>query len=928
MPNGIGREPLSELIHLLGDLLGTVISEQAGENAFALEERVRELAKLARDEQGNAESDAAAHELGSLVSSLDLAQSHTLIKAFTTYFGLVNLAEQHERLRILRQREAEDRPVRESVEDAIAQLRANGVEAHEIQKLLDHLVVKPVFTAHPTESRRRSLLEKLRNISRMIDQLEAPTVLPRERRDTEGRLRSEITGIWQAHELRDVRLTVLDEVKKGLYFCEQTLLRIIPHIYRDLHEALRRHYPDHAWHVPPVLRFGSWIGGDRDGNPNVTPEVTLETFKLLRLRALHEYAGAIENLGQNLTPSLHVVPCSPELQATLDEYARHFPRLAEVLARRTPFEPYRQFCSYIREKLQNSVAYTQSFQPAWGREHPGLDAPTRYAAGSELLNDLRIMDRSLRANKGESIADGLLADVIRQVEVFGLHLMALDIRQHSERHTTALAEVLAAAAVCDAYTALSEAERVALLSRELQSGRPLIPARPSYSDETRETIATFRLIHAVLEQFSPNATHTYIISMTRGASDLLAVLLLAKEATLYSRGKWSQLDVVPLFETREDLANAPQIMEDLFALPAYREHLTLRGNHQEVMVGYSDSNKLAGFLPASWALYSAQRSLCEVADRAGISLELFHGRGGAIGRGGGPANHAILAQPAGTVRGRLKLTEQGEVISDRYGHPGIAARHLQQVLSAVLLASAPHTTPAVDPRWEAAVGELAEHAFGAYRGLVEDQDFLPYFHGATPIDELSSLKIGSRPARRKQSDRLEDLRAIPWVFAWMQSRHTLPGWYGLGTAVEAYLAEDRDKRLVLLQTMYHEWPFWRTTLDNAQMVLAKADLHIAELYSELVTDRAVRARMWQRIADEYARTERAVCAIAGVERLLDRTPTLQRSIQRRNPYVDPLSYIQIALLRRLRDGATSDPTLEEAVLLTVNGIAAGLRNTG
>jgi phosphoenolpyruvate carboxylase len=925
MISATGREPLSETIHLLGDLLGAVIQEQAGADAFALEEQVRDLAKQARGVGPHA--DAAARDLAALIDRTDLDHMHMLIKSFTTYFGLVNLAEQHERLRVLREREAHDDPVAESLQEAVAQLHARGLSADDVQQLLDHMVVKPVFTAHPTESKRRTILQKLRNISAILSELGSTTLLPRERRQREAALHAEITGIWQAHELRDTRPTVIDEVKKGLYFAEETLLPIVPRLYRDLHDALSSQYPDHQWRVPTVLRFGSWIGGDRDGNPNVTASITAETFKLLRVRAIQEYIDAIELLSVNLTPSEHVVGASDELRAALAEHAAQFPAVAELLERRNPHELYRQACTYIREKLLNSLRYTETFQPMWGRTTPAPNA-TRYAASSELLHDLRVIDRSLREHNGASIADGLLADVIRQVEVFGLHLLTLDIRQHAERHANAIGEIMAAAGVCADYAALPESDRVTLLGRELESSRPLIPARLAYSDETSETIATFRLVQAVLEQLSPNATHTYIISMTTGASDLLAALLLAKEAQLYQVGRVSKLDVVPLFETLQDLQRAPQIMRDLLHFAPYRDHLTLRGNHQEVMVGYSDSNKLAGFLPASWALYNAQRTLCAIADEAGVSLELFHGRGGAIGRGGGPSNAAILAQPAGTVRGRLKLTEQGEVISDRYGHQGVAARHLQQVLHAVLLASTPGTAPRVKEAWAAAVTELAQNAFGAYRALVEDADFSTFFHGATPIDELSNLKIGSRPARRKQSDRLEDLRAIPWVFAWMQSRYTLPGWYGLGTAVETFLADDREDRLRLLQTMYREWPFWRTTLDNAQMVLAKADLHIAERYALLVEDERVREQMWQRIADEYSRTEQAVCAIAGIERLLDRQPTLQRSIRRRNPYVDPLSYIQVALLRKLRAATESDPRLEQAVLLTINGIAAGLRNTG
>jgi len=923
MPGTNGREPLSEMIHLFGDLLGSVIQEQAGPEAFALEERVRELAKAARDEQ----IVDAAQALAQIINTAEIDQLHMLIKAFTTYFGLVNLAEQHERLRVLRERETSEQPVAESLPLAIAQLKAAGMRAEDVQTLLQHILVKPVFTAHPTESKRRTVLEKQRNISHALTQMGRPGLLPRERRQLQQAICSEIVALWQAHELRDTRPTVLDEVKKGLYFAEETLLAIVPRIYRDLHDALSEYYPEHDWHVPTVLRFGSWIGGDRDGNPFVTPDVTLQTIKLLRASALNDYVRAIEHLSHNLTSSEHVVPYSDELHATLAEHAQRFPEIAELLHRRNPFEPYRQFCTYIRQKLLNSQAFTADFHPVWSAPAPPTDGK-RYLSGSELLHDLRIMDRSLRENAGGAIADGLLADVIRQVEVFDLHLLTLDIRQHAQRHTAALNEVFAATGVCKQYEELAEAERMALLSQELQSSRPLIPARLAYSPATTETIETFRLIQVILQQLSPDATHTYIISASTGASDVLAVLLLAKEAGLYQRGEHSLLDIVPLFETRTDLEHAASIMANLFALPAYREHLALRGHHQEVMVGYSDSNKLAGFLPASWALYVAQCGLVDVADQAGVSLELFHGRGGAIGRGGGPANGAILAQPAGTVRGRLKLTEQGEVISDRYGHPGVAERHLQQVLNAVLLASAPHVDPNVEPAWEEAMHELADTAFIAYRALVEDDDFLPYFHGATPIDELSNLKIGSRPARRQQSDRLEDLRAIPWVFAWMQSRHTLPGWYGLGTAVEHYLAHDRERRLKLLQAMYEGWPFWRATLDNAQMVLAKADMHIAELYASLVTDEEVRERMWQRIHKEYQCTVRAVCDIAGVSMLLERSPTLRRSIQRRNPYVDPLSYIQVALLRQLRQTEQADDSLVQAVLLTVNGIAAGLRNTG
>ncbi|MGC9038509.1 MAG: phosphoenolpyruvate carboxylase, partial [Roseiflexus sp.] len=572
----------------------------------------------------------------------------------------------------------------------------------------------------------------------------------------------------------------------------------------------------------------------------------------------------------------------------------------------------------------------------WGRS----DSPPKgaYFSRTDLLDDLHVMERSLWSNNAAIVANGALRDLIRQAEVFGLHMATLDIRQHSERHTAALAEVLAAAGVCADYTALNEIERIELLSREIENPRPLIPTRLDYSPDTVEVIATFRAVASILERLSPEAIETCIVSMTRGASDLLAPLLLAKEAGLFRPFRFSRLNMAPLFETGADLACCDEVLEACVRLPIYRNHLALRGFVQEVMIGYSDSNKDVGYAAANWALYQAQRKLRDFGRRHGIQMRLFHGRGGAIGRGGGPANHAILAQPPGSIGNQIKITEQGEVIADRYGLPLLAHRHIEQVINAVLRAGLLQRDDPPD-EWTQALERLAALSQRHYRALVyERADFVPYFRNVTPIAEISRLNIGSRPASRRNTERIEDLRAIPWVFSWMQSRHTLPGWYGLGFALETfvYAGEQGDAsgsaidRLALLQEMYARWSFFRVMIDNAQMILGKADLHIASRYAELAPDQNAAAAIFAAVREEYQRASRMIRQVARIERLLDNAPVLQHSIQRRNPYIDPMSYLQIELLRRLR-AAPDGPdhaAIEDAILLSISGLAAGLMNTG
>jgi phosphoenolpyruvate carboxylase len=934
------RQRLSATIHYLGDMLGQVIREQAGEEMYTLEELVRSQAKELRAAGWPAETSA---RLEAMIADLRTDQSVVLIKAFSIYFALVNLAEQLQRIWVLRDRARTrgNEPRSESIAVAVDGLVEAGISANELEAWLASARINLVFTAHPTEARRRTILDKLRRIAAALDQRQSHGLIipdPAEPTDPEfdaattAAILGEVTSLWQSSEVRQSRLEVIDEVKNGLYYFESGLIDLLPRLYRDFERALATRFPGVEWQVPSLLRFGSWMGGDRDGNPNVTPAVTFDTIRYMRLAALRLHRESIERISHQLSSSTRQVPVSAELLDSLAADQRLFPELTELLQKRNPDEIYRQKCTYIREKLSRTIDYAEHTVPNWRGEALPIEHATRYALRAELLADLLVMQHSLQEYGGAAIASGALHDLIRQVDVFGLHMATLDIRQHSERHTSALAEIFRHAHVCEDYQQLSESERVALLASEIWGTRPLIPLRLPYSAETNETIETFRMIAAILSQYSSEAISTYIVSMTRSASDLLAPLLLAKEAglcVLEGEHAISKLNVVPLFETGDDLAGCVDILNQLLDQPAYRAHLHLRKDEQEVMIGYSDSNKDVGFLSSNWALYKAQMALRDLGVQRGIRLRMFHGRGGSIGRGGGPANQAILAQPPGSVGNQIKITEQGEVIADRYGLPLLAHRHLEQVLNAVLQAGfMAHSAPPND--WTAALEVLAEASRRAYRTLVyETPGFVEYFRSATPIAELSRLNIGSRPASRKRSDKIEDLRAIPWVFSWMQSRHTIPGWYGIGSALESFVA-GQDTNVQLLREMYQHWPFFRTIVDNAQMILGKADLHIARRYAELVPDHAVAEQIFRTIEAEYQRAAYWVCQIVEAEQLLDKSPVLQRAIRRRNPYIDPLSFIQLSLLRRLRANPdqVDHAALEDAVLLSISGLAAGLLNTG
>ncbi len=914
------QEALSADIHLLGDLLGCTIRRLAGETVYERVEEVRAAAKQLR----SASAVEDARRLRDRLAELDTHSLRLLIRAFSVYFDLVNLAEQQARVRALRTQTLASEYLAESPEDALHVLREGGVTAEEVAALWERALVCPVYTAHPSEARRRTVLEKLTIIADQLDRLSQHPLLPQEREEALAAIAEEVETLWLTETVRAARPTVLDEVRQGLQHVETRLLDVVPRVYRKIEAALTRVYPERSWKIPSFLVFGSWIGGDRDGHPGVDHRVTAEAVRHQQETLLKHYLERMDDLWRRLSHSDRFVQPGTRLLESIAKDAELFPEAASSPAH----EPYRTKCRLISAKLRRTLDYVQKGSPTWSLEKP--DPPVGvYLGRRELLDDLRVMADDLRRAGASATAAGAIDDVIRLVEVFGVHLLTLDLRQHSGRHAQAVDEVLRRAGVHAEYLSLSPDEQFALLARELDQTRPLIPARLPFSADTNEVIRTFRTAAAILEQQSPEALHTYIISSTTEPVHLLEVLLLAREARLFLPEEGiSRLDIVPLFEALEPLNSASAIIEKLLALPVYRRQVALRGEIQEVMIGYSDSNKESGFLQSSWALYRAQRDLTDVGHRAGITVQMFHGRGGAIGRGGGPANHAILAQPRGTVNGRLRMTEQGEAIAERYGHPAIAERHLEQVVNAVLRTSLSHDDERVDPAWREVLDHLAESARRHYRSLVyESPDLLPYFTRATPIGEIAQLKIGSRPTRRGGAGGIEQLRAIPWVFSWMQSRHTLPGWYGLGSAVEEYL-KGNLAGLTLLQDMYQSWPFWSTQIDNAQMILAKADMTIARLYADLVEDQELAARIFGRISAEHQRTVEVIGRITGQSEMLERSPILQRSIQRRNPYVDPLSFIQLVLLKRLRAEPNPPEDLVAGVLESINGIAAGLKNTG
>ncbi len=948
--------PLRRDIRTLGDALGRAILQHGGTRVFDTEERLRLSCKRLREcterlayapepecTQLRAEIATLDEGIRDIVENCDLDTAVDVIRAFTVYFHLVNTGEQYHRIRRRKMYETTDLPVaqRGSLAALVEFFQRSGLDASTIQNLLNQLSIELVFTAHPTEATRRSLIIKSRRLAELLEAHDHETEMTqRQRANWQRELESTVALLWRTDSVLHVRLEPLDEIKMGLYYLEEILYHVVPELYGELEQLLHAHYPDEKLSVPPFLRLGSWIGGDQDGNPNVGPDTLLQALRLQRTRVIEHYRSSIEALAQEFSQSLKYCSVTEALEQSIAYDAGRMLDYDRELGPQTAQEPYRRKLSFMWKRLGATLTLHERYDD-------GKGSGVFYSRVDELLADLELMRESLVADGEQDVTLGKLAELIRQVQVFGFYFAAMDVRQHSERHASALAELLCVTGLLqDDYRSLDEAKRVRLLEDLLRDPRVLPRHELKLSVETSHLFATFDAIRRAREEFGSHAVTCYIISMARTLSDLLEVQFFCKEAGIVG------LPIVPLFETIEDLRSCTTILERAFTHPIYRAHMEMCHNQQQVMLGYSDSSKDGGILTSSWELYQAQSRLATLGARYSTSITIFHGRGGAIGRGGGPIYEAILGQPPGSVSGRIRITEQGEMLSFKYGLPAIALRNLELVVAGVAQASLPDeklkdTEPTVHSpeRWSAVMDHLSASAYTRYRRLIYDNpDFLRFFERATPILELGWLNIGSRPARRSKGHSIEELRAIPWVFAWMQSRYVLPSWYGVGGALEEYVSEETG-RLEELQQMYHGWPFLRAFLDNLQMTLSKADMHIAQHYTLLVDDEKLRQRLAQKILEEYERTRSMLLKIVGGIALLDATPVLQRSIRLRNPYVDPLSYFQVMLLRKLRalggplllDESTLQTASEQeqerarltyAVLLTINGIAAGLRNTG
>jgi phosphoenolpyruvate carboxylase len=922
LPPGIGfeskDEPLRKDINLLGRVLGRILIEQEGKDLFETEEELRLLCKRLRFDY-EPELD---ERLRRRIDAMSVEELRRIVRAFSVYFQLVNIAERYHRVRRRRQYESSpgNPPQRASVASALARLKKEGLGQETLRSVLDSMAVGLVLTAHPTEAMRRSVRRKHVRIGEMLESMESPALTWKEQRRLEEDLAEEITILWQTDELRVRRPEVNQEIERTLLFFENPLISATLEAYREFEDELSRQFPEDTPRLGRVLEFGSWVGGDQDGNPFVEPEMITAALGLHREVILKRHLASVQWLTDHMSQSARMISVSDELRRSVERDEEFMPEMAERYRGVDPNEIYRRKLLLMAERLRRTL-----HQP---------ESPSAYPGVTDFVHDLSTIRESLLQNGGERVAEGDLRDLIRQAEVFGFHLAKLDVRQESSTIVRTAAELIAASTGEDLLD-MDEAARATLLRKLLADQGLVLPEPEDISEESRNVLETFERIRRAKEDFSGIPVETFVLSMAHHASDVLSVQLLSRRAGLLEvdesgRCTANYLRVTPLFETVDDLQRAPEVLHYLLEDPFYRSSLSQSDDLQEIMLGYSDSGKDAGYVTSNWTLYKAQGMLCSVARRFDVNLRLFHGRGGSAGRGGGPSYQAIMAQPPDTLHGRIRITEQGEVISFKYSMRGLARRNLDTVLAAVLEASADDTPREPEPRWVEVMDDLSATAKEAYRSLVyEDEDFLAFFSESSPIGEISLLNMGSRPARRMQNPAVQSLRAIPWVFAWTQNRFLLPSWYGAGTAFKGYAAE--EQRLQLLREMYESWPFFRTLVDFMQMTLAKSDLRIAENYTSLVSNPATRDRMWTRISEEHAACAEALLLITGNENLLDDSPVLQRSIRLRNPYVDPLSYVQVTLLRRLRALPEDSPDRESVLntlLLTISGVSSGMLNTG
>ena len=932
--------PLKEDIRLLGRLLGNVLRDQEGDAVFHVVETIRQTAVRFRRES----DPHSGTELNKMLRKLTRDQTISVVRAFSYFSHLANIAEdQHHNRRRRAHLLAGSAPQQGSIAYALSRLDDAGVSGSAVRGFFREALVSPVLTAHPTEVQRKSILDAEREISRLLAERGHPLTAKELARNTQL-LHACVATLWQTRMLRYSKLTVADEIENALSYYRITFLRELPGLYEDIEAEIAAHFPQrHATtdELPPFVQMGSWIGGDRDGNPNVNADTMKHALVRQSTAIVDFYLDEVHALGAELSISTLLVGVSPELQALADASP-------DQSAHRSD-EPYRRALIGLYARLAATARTLGAAHVL--RQEVGTAAP--YDTPEAFTHDLQILADSLQSHHGAALVKPRLAVLKRASEIFGFHLATLDMRQSSDVHERVLAELFARAGVEKNYGALDEEDKVALLLAELGKPRLLYSPYLAYSAESESELTILRTARDIRHRYGERAIRNYIISHTETVSDLLEVLLLQKETGLLHQ-EWdadsgeasnarNELMVIPLFETIPDLRCAADIMERFMALPQVRRLVTNQGDLQEVMLGYSDSNKDGGFLTSNWELYKAELGLVEVFDRAGVKLRLFHGRGGTVGRGGGPSYDAILAQPSGTVNGQIRLTEQGEIIASKFSNPEIGRRNLELLVAATLEASLmPHAAEGKRARklagFESVMGELSERAYRAYRNLVyETPGFTDYFFAATPIAEIAELNIGSRPASRSTRQRIEDLRAIPWVFSWAQCRLMLPGWYGFGSAVSSWLAEAEDakenkKRVAVLREMFKEWPFFATLLSNMDMVLAKADLAVASRYAELVPDRKVRNSIFKRILEEHERTTSSLSFITGARERLAGNPLLARSIKNRFAYLDPLNHLQVELIKRHRaataEGRILDERVRRGIHLSINGIAAGLRNTG
>jgi phosphoenolpyruvate carboxylase len=908
--------PLKEDTRLLGRVLGDVLRAQIGDAGFDRIETIRQTAIAFRRAAG-AEANRLRRALGDLLNPLPIGQALEVVRAFSYFSHLVNIAEDVHQNRRRRAHALAGSPPRQGdIAEVLARLAQAGVDSATLRRWLADARIGPVLTAHPTEVQRKSILDAEREIARLLTWRDRTRLTPDEAADFAAGLRASVLELWQTAMLRLERLQVKDEIDNGLAYYRYTFLDELPRLYATFEQSVGEHFAIARDDVPPFLRIGSWIGGDRDGNPYVDAPMLAYAIRAQSAVAFDHYLGEVHRLGAELSLSTRLVTPSPALFALAAAAGDTNPHRQD--------EPYRQALVGIYARLAATARALELHVSV--RATRAEAAP--YASAAELRRDLDTIGDSLALHGATPLAARRLDPLRRAVGVFGFHLAALDLRQNSDVHEAVVGELLARAAAASDYAALPEDARVALLVGELASARPLHSPHLEYSERVGSELAVLHVAADIHRHYGVEALPHYVISKCQSVSDLLEVAILLKEVGLV-RGARLDVDVVPLFETIDDLARCGATIAGALALPYYRAAVGSRGDRQEIMLGYSDSNKDGGYLTSSWGIYRAARALVGATSAHGVRLSLFHGRGGTVGRGGGPSYEAILAQPAGSVTGGLRVTEQGEIIASKYSDHELGRRNLEALVAATLDASLQDAERlgASAARYFAAMDVLSAHAHRAYRALVyETPRFDVYFRASTPIAEIAELKLGSRPASRTPSSRIEDLRAIPWVFSWGQCRLMLPGWYGFGSAVEAFARAD-PAGIALLCEMHERWPFFRATMSNMGMVLAKTDLAIASRYAELVPDETLRSAVFARICDEHARTCTHYLAIARQRALLDDNPTLARSIRDRFPYLDPLNHLQLELLRRYRAGAT-DIRTQRAIHLTINGLAAGLRNSG